>query len=110
MKTKVVAILMMILLIFIINPTRAASPEAILRQTINSKIHFPPSASEIQVEGTVFVEFKVNEDGKIEVLNCRSWQWQLQTYVFQTLSNMTVTPDPGLTGKVYTMRFDFKLC
>jgi hypothetical protein len=98
------------MLIFIINPIRAKDPETLLRQTINSKIHFPPSASEIQVEGVVFVEFKVKEDGKIEVLNCRSWQWQLQTYVFQTLSEIKVTPDPEFAGKVFTMRFDFKLC
>ncbi|NTW32391.1 MAG: hypothetical protein HGB12_07180 [Bacteroidetes bacterium] len=107
MKTKIIAILAM--LMFTFTSTQAKDPKSLLTQTINSKISFPTAAVQKHIEGTVFAEFKVAEDGKIEVVNCFSAQGELQSYVFLTLSGIKVTPDEEIIGKIYSMRFDFKL-
>lgn len=80
-----------------------------LQNIIYSQISFPESAIEKHIEGAVFVEFTLKDDGTIEVINCFSKEGELQCYVFKTLSSMKVTPDVDIIGKIYTMRFDFKL-
>jgi hypothetical protein len=107
MKTKVLSIFAILMLI--ITASYAMEPLSVLQQTINSQIQFPANAIEKQIEGTVFVEFTVDDYGKIEVLNCSSLQGELQSYVFLKLSGMVITPDEELTGNKYLMRFDFKL-
>lgn len=92
------------------NPTDSyAKGPSDLQQTINSQISFPSSAIEKHIEGAVFVEFTVKDDGSIEVLNCFSVQGELQCYVFKTLSELKVTPEANIVGQTYSMRFDFKL-
>jgi len=107
MKTKIIAIVALVVLT--ITFTQAKDPQTSLRQTITEQIKFPASAVEQKIEGTVFVEFKVTTDGKIEVVNCNSLQGELQTYIFQQLSTITVIADPEIIGKTYLMRFDFNL-
>ena len=107
MKTKIIAIITILVLTFTMS--NAKNPEFTLQQTIYSQVKFPKVAIEKQIEGIVFVEFTVKEDGKIEVINCASLQGELQSYIFQTLSEITVMADPELTGKTFLMKFDFKL-
>ena len=107
MKTKVLSILATLMLIITIS--YAKGPLTALNQKIKSQIQFPAYAIEKQIEGTVFVEFTINDAGKIEILNCSSLQGELQSYVFQKLSGMIIAPDSELKGNKYLMRFDFKL-
>jgi hypothetical protein len=107
MKTKIVSILVMLMLTVTLSFAKDA--QSVLQQTINSQISYPAFAIEKQVEGTVFVEFKIKNDGKIEVLNCSSLQGELQSYVFLKLSEMSVTPSAELIGQNFLIRFDFKL-
>lgn len=107
MKTRAITILTMLMFTFTL--TFAKDPQSSLSQVIKNKISFPSIALEKQIEGVVFAEFTVTADGKIEVVNCTSLQGELQTYVFQTLSEIIIVPDAELTGKIFLMRFDFKL-
>jgi hypothetical protein len=107
MKTKLM--MMIAVMMFTFSSLFATNDVSSLMKTINSKISFPAMAIERHIEGTVFVEFTVTAKGEIEVLNCNSLEWELQTYVFQTLSGISIKPNPELTGKVFTMRFDFNL-
>ena len=107
MKTKVIAALAMLMFTFTL--TFAKHPSSSLSQIINSKITFPSTAVDQNIHGTVFAEFTVNAEGKIEVLNCTSLEGELQTYVYKTLSEITVAPDASIVGKTYLMRFDFNI-
>ena len=109
MKTKLIAIAAILMLAFSSSYAGFSKSPSDLEKTIKSEISFPASAIENQIEGSVFVEFTVNDDGSIEVLNCFSEQGELQCYVFSTLSKLKVIPDDEVVGKTYTMRFDFKL-
>jgi len=108
MKTKKIISVLAILML-IITISYAKNPMLVLQQRINSQIEFPSFAIDKQIEGAVFVEFTVKEDGKIEVLNCSSLQGELQSYVFLKLSAITITPDIELIGEKFLMRFDFIL-
>jgi outer membrane biosynthesis protein TonB len=87
----------------------AKSPQSILKQAVSSSIEFPAAAIEKQIEGAVFVEFTVTDEGKIVVLNCNSSEGELQTYVFQKLSETTVEPQIETVGQTFLMRIDFEL-
>ena len=108
MKTKL--FIATAIMMFVVATSFAKDPEAVkMRNAITTQIEFPNLAAELQLEGAVFAEFIVKEDGKIEVLNCFSLVGELQSYVFKKLSEISVTPDAEYIGKTYLMRFDFKL-
>ena len=109
MKTKLIAIAAILMLAITSSYANFAKDPADLQKIINSQIAFPSSAIEKHIEGAVFVEFTVQKDGSIEVVNCFSTEGELQSYIFTTLSAMKVTPDIDVVGKIYTMRFDFEL-
>jgi len=107
MKTKVLSILAVLMLI--ITMSYAQNPQKELQNTINKSVTYPVTAREKSVEGSVFVEFTVKDDGSIEVTNCFSVEGELQSYVFNKFSEIKVTPDAEIVGKSYTMRLDFDL-
>jgi len=107
MKAKVILILTTLFLTITLG--YAENPQNDLQQIIKSKVSYPVSAIEKNVNGAVFVEFIVNDEGSLEVINCFSLEGELQSYVFNTLSAIKVTPDTEIIGKTYTMRIDFKL-
>ncbi len=107
MKTKVYSILTVLMLC--VTFSFAKNPQSSLQQTIKNGVQFPSTAIEKHLEGAVFVEFVVKENGTLEIKNCHSLVGELQSYVFKTMSSITVAADPKLTGKTFLMRFDFKL-
>jgi hypothetical protein len=106
-KTKITTAV--IILMLFATSIFAKSPQSDLQQTIKSHIAYPENFIKEQIEGSVFVEFTVNENGKIEVLNSNSISGDLMVYVVDELSSITVLWDPVLAGQKFTMRFDFKL-
>jgi len=107
MKTKILAILSVLMLT--ITLSYAKDPQSILQQSIKDQVKYQTTAAEKLLEGAVFVEFSVTADGKLNVINCTSIVGELQSYVFKTISAMTVFADPAVVGKTFLMRFDFKL-
>lgn len=87
----------------------ASDPQSDLNLAISKKITYPSFAVAQRIEGAVFVEFTVSEEGKIQVKNCNSLEGELQSYVYQTLDGSTVSPSKELNGKTFLMKFDFIL-
>jgi hypothetical protein len=107
MKTKIFAIAA--ILILTVSLSFAKDPKSLMQQSIKSQIDFPVYASEKNLEGAVFVEFTVNADKKVEVMNCNSLVGELQSYVYNKVSGLTVEVTPDLIGQTFLMRFDFNL-
>jgi hypothetical protein len=107
MKTKILSV--MFILMATVLTGYAESPQSALQKTISSNVKFPPAAIEKQIEGTVYAEFMVKENGKVEVLNCFSLQGELQSYIYDLLSSTTVSPHPDIRGKTFSMEFEFQL-
>lgn len=107
MKTKITTVV--IILMLFATSIFAKSPQSELQQTIKSHISYPEALIQKQIQGSVFIEFTVKEDGKIEMLNCNSLSGDLMVYVVNEISTITVLSAPELTDQTFTMRFDFKL-
>ncbi len=89
----------------------AKNPDSVtmMQQTIKSQISYPVEFIQQQIQGSVFIEFTIKEDGKIEILNCNAFSGDLMVYVVEKLSSLTLEPSPEMYGEKYLMRFDFKL-
>jgi hypothetical protein len=110
MKTKLLLIATMLIASITMGYAKDPNPtEVNLKKIINKEISYPKAAIEQNIEGEVTVEFKVTADGKIEVINCYTNQGVLYTHVMKSLENITITPDEQLTGKTFTIQFDFEL-
>jgi hypothetical protein len=107
MKTKIFITLAII--VFSATMTFATSPQVDLQKNIKSHISYPADFIAQQIQGSVFVEFTVKENGMIEVLNSNSLSGDLMVYVVDELSTIYVNASPELYGQKFVMRFDFKL-
>lgn len=107
MKTRILSLIA--LLIFTAGISRAADVVPDIREQIMKQVKYPTSLSEKLVQGTVYVEFLVKDDGSLEVINCFSKIGELQNYIFKTLSDIRVEASVNEVGKNMVMRFDFKL-
>lgn len=107
MKTK--TLITLAILFFTVTVVFAKSPQSDLQQTIKSHITYPADLIKKQIEGSVFIEFTIKENGIIEVLNSNSLSGDLMVYVVDELSSIMLTGCPELFGQNFTMRFDFKL-
>ncbi len=107
MKTKFLTTA--IILILSVTAVFATNPQSELQQTIKSHIAYPADLIIKQIEGSVFVEFTIKENGMIEVLNSNSLSGDLMVYVVDELSSIMLTVSPELLWQNFTMRFDFKL-
>ena len=107
MKTKIFTTLA--ILIFAVTVTFATSPQSELQQTIKSHITYPADFIKKQIEGSIFVEFMIKENGIIEVCNSNSLNGDLMVYVVDELSSILLNVSPELYGQIFLMRFDFEL-
>lgn len=107
MKAKILTIA--IILILSVTTVFATCPQSELQQTIKSHIAYPADFIKKLIEGSVFVEFTIKENGIIEVLNSNSLSGDLMVYVVDELSSISLAVSPGLCGQKFLMRFDFKL-
>lgn len=60
------------------------------------------------VDGLVEVSFRVDNQGKIQIIHINSTSTQLTEYVVKKLSKIKLDPQAGDDGKVITYRFVFK--
>lgn len=107
MKTKIYTTA--IALILSVTSIFAKSPQAEMQATIKSHINYPAFLIEKQIQGSVFVEFTIKENGTIEVINSNSLSGDLMVYVVEEMSSITLFPSPELQGQKFLMRFDFNL-
>lgn len=60
------------------------------------------------LEGTVEVSFKIQEDGKVEIVNIQANNPELIKYVVQKLKKIELDPGDQEIGKTVKYRFFFK--
>ena len=82
---------------------------AMLKQTVKQAIEYPEFAVEENLEGTVWVEFSLTEDGKIKVEQLNSDCIPLKNYVLEELDGMDASKFVDAKKEKYQMHFDFHL-
>lgn len=87
----------------------AKERSAKVSQTVTGKIDYPQFAKEANIEGTVFVKFRLLADGSIKVLESYSQSEQLKSYVESELNKMHLKFDKSLVNNNYQMKFSFRL-
>jgi len=80
-----------------------------LTQKVTEMVKFPEFAQENLLEGFVYVEFKVSEEGKIEVVRTNTLEPELANYVKEKLQQIVLDSNDVATGKTHYMKFDFRL-
>lgn len=63
---------------------------------------------EPRIDGVVEVSFKIDSEGKIQILNINSTSPQLADYVIKKLSKVKLEQGSSQTGKVIKYSFVFK--
>lgn len=107
MKAKILTIAA--IMILSVTAVFAKSPQTEMQATIKSHISYPADFIQKQIEGVVYVEFTVKDNGMIEVINSNSLSGDLMVYVVDEISTVSVMPSPELVGQNFVMRFEFNL-
>jgi len=88
-------------------------PESPYRQVFLNEVRdlvvYPDFAVQLGIEGFVLVSFNYDENGKIKILESNSNSEMLKYYVTNTLKNLDMCTHAKAAGKVYNLKFDFKL-
>ncbi len=80
-----------------------------LKKEISKQISYPELAIETAKEGTVYVQFTVNEEGKLVVNQMNYLDVTFGDYVKQRLSKIQIDSNDPAIGSTHSMKFDFKL-
>lgn len=81
----------------------------LVKQTVRQEVDYPEFAIEQNLEGTVWVEFAVDENGKIKVEKINSACIPLKNYVLNKLEGMDAFKLVDASKEKYQMYFDFHL-
>ena len=92
------------------DPVKKASPYTqMLIQEIKSLVTYPSFAREKGLEGFVLISFDYDELGRLRVIEANSNSVELKDYVVKRLLELDLCSHARKPGKVYNMRFDFRL-
>lgn len=112
MKTiKIIAIFTILIAISITSYSNEKSIDKKdnLYQKISKEITYPSSAIEMQKQGVVFVEFLIDNDGKIKIEQMNYEDVTLGDYVREKLTSIIVDTNNNNIDKLHAMKFEFKL-
>ena len=73
------------------------------------ELNYPNAALEQDIEGIVYVQCVVQEDGKVMVLESNSGCGLLCTYVTESLSQVVFDPDKFITGEPFNLKYTFEI-
>mgnify|MGYP000853102379 CR=1 FL=1 len=76
---------------------------------VRALVAFPQFAREMGLEGFVLVSFDYDALGRLHVLEANSNNVELKNYVITQLTQLDLCSHARKSGKVYNMRFDFRL-
>ena len=92
-------------------PLPATVPSALereLERQIDKYVTYPILQPATEMEGEVIVSFVIDAVGKVRVINARSENDALCTYVLKMLSKVDIGDNPDGTWKTTHMRFRFR--
>jgi len=75
---------------------------------VKLSIEYPEFAAEQLIEGTVYVSFKIDDEGRINIEKIHSAEPSLQNYVEDELSNLKINQNLEIDIP-YETKFSFKL-
>lgn len=87
----------------------AEEDKTMVKQAVKQEVSYPQFAIDQELEGTVWVEFTVDENGKIKVLQINSVCVPLKNYVLEKLEGMDAFELVSGNKDKYQMKFDFHL-
>jgi TonB family protein len=108
MKTKSI-LLLAFSIFFTYSIANAFEPETMVKKTLTAKVKYPEKAQDKMIEGTVTVNFMIQEDGKVIITSAKSSNQILTDGVVDQLKATTIEPDPSFKGKTYSIDYTFKL-
>lgn len=81
---------------------------AMIKPLIVDNMKYPTVAFQEKTEGFVLVEFKVDTNGNIEVLQTNASSKTLENYVISYLENKTISIMPA-NDQILQVKFSFKI-
>jgi outer membrane biosynthesis protein TonB len=96
-------------------PLRKESPTAVKRSSmernldraLNRHLAFP-LAEKAGVYGDVYISFVIDQEGKVEVLDCSSTSEELKAYVLRKLALIDIGDNPDGVWRTTHMRIVFR--
>jgi hypothetical protein len=76
---------------------------------IRDYVEYPQFAREQKLEGFVLVSYEYDNAGALRVLEANSNSFLLKNYVIARLTSLELCSHARKPGKVFNMRFDFRL-
>jgi len=80
-----------------------------LKKVLAKEVSYPSFAIETEKEGTVMVQFTVNEEGKVVIERMNYEDVTLGDYVRECLSKVVLDKKDPAIGNSHAIKFDFKL-
>lgn len=115
MKTKLLTLLSLIVL-GVVSQGFAAEKVANSKaneevaKVVKAKIQFPSFLKADGIENAqVLVEFTVNENGSLNVINTNQTDQRVKNYVMEQLENIQVQEADYEEGEVYVLKLNFRL-
>lgn len=115
MKTKLLTLLSLIILGvvsqgFAAEKSAASKANEEVAKVVKAKIQFPSFLKTDGVKNAqVIVEFTVNEDGSLNVINTNQTDQRVKNYVMDQLENIQVQEADYEEGEVYVLKLKFQL-
>lgn len=95
----------------IVNDGSSASKRSILERNLdralNRHLIFPVSAKE-NMNGEVFVSFVIDQEGRVEVMECHADNEGLKAYVLRKLARIDIGDNPDGVWRTTHMRIVFR--
>ena len=80
-----------------------------LKSMLAKYVKYPAFATKNLEEGSVFVQFTITEEGKIEINTMNYFNAELGKYVKECLGKIEINKNDISIGKIKAIKFDFKL-
>lgn len=115
MKTKLLTLLSLIVLGvvrqgFAAGKVASSKANEEVAKVVKAKIQFPSFLKADGIENAqVLVEFTVNENGSLNVLNTNQTDQRVKDYVMGQLENIQVQDADYEEGEVYVLKLNFRL-
>lgn len=80
-----------------------------IRKSFSRVISFPEKLKAPSFNETVNVRFKINSNGKVEILKISTQNDELKKHVLERIAKMNIQPSQSSEEKVYSIELDFKV-
>jgi hypothetical protein len=108
MKTKIIA-LFVVAFLLVGTAVKADSYKKEVINKVKKEMVYPDIAIQDNLEGDVWVAFRVDDDGKFQVFQANSTDEDLKAIVVDKLESIN-PPEVGIApNELYYMKFSFKL-